>query len=69
MTDQRLSALGNNIEDLIELCSQLNEENRTLKTNAGNWLREREKLVEKTEIARTRVKSMIVRLKSLEQQS
>ena len=68
MTDQRLSALGNNIEDLIELCSQLNEENRTLKTNAGNWLREREILVEKTEIARTRVKSMIVRLKSLEKQ-
>jgi cell division protein ZapB len=69
MADQQLKALANKIDDLIQLCDQLDKENRELKTDAANWLEERHQLIEKTELARNKVESMITRLKALEQQS
>ena len=69
MDDQQLKALARKIDDLIQLCGQLEQENRQLKTAEGSWQQEREQLIEKTEIARGRVESMITRLKSLEQES
>ncbi len=66
MADQQLKVLANKIDDLIQLCDLLDQENRALKTDAANWLQEREHLVEKTEVARTKVESMISRLKALE---
>lgn len=69
MADQQLTTLTSKINDLIQLCDQLDQENRALKSEAANWAEERELLVEKTEIAREKVESMITRLKSLEQES
>jgi cell division protein ZapB len=47
----------------------MDRENRVLKSAAINWQQEREQLIQKTEIARSKVESMIVRLKALEQES
>jgi len=69
MEDQQYKALSSKIDDLIELCSQLEQENRALKKDAGLWQKEREQLIEKTELARNKVESMISRLKSLEPDS
>lgn len=69
MADNQLKALANKIDDLIHLCDQLDQENRVLKNQAANWIDEREQLVEKTEIARNKVETMITRLKALEQQT
>ena len=69
MADQQLKSLAAKIDDLISLCAQLNEENRQLKTATSQWGMEREQLVEKTEIARSKVETMITRLKALEQES
>lgn len=69
MADPQLKALSTRIDDLIALCSQLDQENRKLKDEASQWLQEREQLVEKTELARTKVETMITRLKALEQES
>lgn len=69
MADPQLKALARKIDDLILLCGQLDEENRLLKAKASDWAKEREQLVEKTDMARSRVQSMIVRLKALEQES
>lgn len=68
MDDMQLKALTRKIDDLIELCGQLDKENRQLKHDARDWQQEREQLIEKTEVARTKVESMITRLKALEQQ-
>lgn len=68
MAEPQLKALAHKIDDLIQLCDQLDRENRVLKTEAANWLQERAQLVEKTEIARSKVDTMITRLKVLEQQ-
>ena len=55
------------VEELIELCGVLTKENRALRTQQQNWTTQRAKLIEKNELAKSRVESMIVRLKALEQ--
>ena len=69
MADPQLKALAVKINALIQLCDQLDREYRLLKSEAVDWIDEREQLVEKTEVARTKVESMILRLKALEQES
>ncbi|MTI13305.1 TIGR02449 family protein [Sansalvadorimonas verongulae] len=69
LNDQNLHELGERIESLITLCQQLRQENQTLRTNEQQWKQERASLVEKNEIARTRVEAMIGRLKALEHES
>ena len=69
MSDQQFSALAAKVNDLIQLCEQLDSENRNLKSAASGWQREREQLVKKSELARSKVESMISRLKVLEQEA
>lgn len=69
MENQQFKQLERKVSDLIQLCEQMDRENRVLKTAAMSWQQEREQLVQKTEIARSKVESMIVRLKALEQES
>ena len=61
------NALEKKVEELIELCSVLTRENRALRAQQQNWTTERAKLIEKNELAKSRVESMITRLKALEQ--
>ena len=67
MESQQLKLLERKVGDLIQLCEQLDRENRVLKNAASGWQHEREQLVQKTEVARSKVEAMIVRLKTLEQ--
>jgi cell division protein ZapB len=67
MPQSDLDALESRIEDLIRLCETLGRENRALKTQQHSWTAERAKLLEKNELAKSKVESMISRLKSLEQ--
>ena len=55
------------VHELIDLTSVLARENKALKTQQQNWTTERAKLIEKNELAKSRVESMITRLKALEQ--
>ena len=61
------NTLEQKVDELIELCSVLTRENRALRTQQNNWTMERAKLIEKNELAKSRVESMITRLKALEQ--
>ncbi|WP_163830964.1 TIGR02449 family protein [Spartinivicinus ruber] len=56
-------------EQLIALCEQLKQENAQLRANEQQWREERVYLIEKNEIARTKVEAMITRLRTLEQES
>lgn len=64
-----MKLLERNIANLIQLCETLNDENRALKAEARGWQHEREQLVQKTEMARSKVEAMIDRLRTLEQES
>ena len=66
MADQQMQSLERKVDELV---TELDRENRLLKANADSWKQEREKLLEKTDLARSKVESMIQRLRALEQES
>ncbi|OHC13223.1 MAG: TIGR02449 family protein [Pseudomonadales bacterium GWC1_66_9] len=69
MEDDDLQALTRHLELLIQRLEQIKAHNRFLLANEKAWREERAHLIEKNEIARHKVESMISRLKALEQDS
>ncbi|MEC4165778.1 TIGR02449 family protein [Pseudomonas sp. MS-1(2024)] len=69
MEDTDLHALMARLELLISRVEQLNRQNALLIAQENTWREERAHLIEKNEIARHKVESMISRLKALEQDS
>jgi cell division protein ZapB len=61
-----INALELRLDDLIKNCDELREENHALKNQQDNLIAERASLIEKSELARSRVESMIARLKAME---
>ena len=66
MADPQLHSLEQKIDELITLCRQLNKENQALKADMAGWQAERQDLMDKNELARTRVEAMINRLREME---
>lgn len=61
-----LQSLEIRIDELIKTCEQLSAENQALREQQANLVAERAALIEKSELARTRVEAMIARLKAME---
>ena len=61
-----LDSLERKVNELIELVQVLSRENKALRSRQHTWSTERAKLIEKNELAKGKVESMISRLKSLE---
>lgn len=61
-----ISQLELKVEALIQTCSILKQENVSLRERQESLVSERAELIEKTELARTRVEAMISRLKAME---
>ncbi len=66
MADKQLKALEQKIDQLIELCNALNRENQALKAENASWQQERQSLIDKNELASTKVAAMIDRLRAME---
>lgn len=69
MDDTDLQALMNRLELLLRHAEQLKSQNALLLAQEKSWREERAHLIEKNEIARQKVETMISRLKALEQDS
>lgn len=67
MSEQKLQQLSDKLDQLIMHCEQLHRDNESLHQREQEWLHERTRLVEKNELARTRVEAMIESLKSLKE--
>ena len=65
-TETDLSHLEQRIDELIDTVGSLKNENTNLRQQTDKLSSERAQLIEKTELARSRVEAMISRLKSLE---
>jgi cell division protein ZapB len=65
-SESDLQKLEKQIDELIETLNLLKKENTSLRHQQDNLMSERSQLIEKTELARTRVEAMITRLRSLE---
>jgi cell division protein ZapB len=66
MSDELLLSLETKLDRLILLTSRLQQENAELKARENAWLQERVRLIEKNDLARSRVEAMITHLKSLD---
>ena len=66
MTALNLTKLETRVDELINAISNLSDENRALLNQQSNLMAERAALIEKSELARSRVESMIARLKAME---
>ena len=59
-------ALEEKIDRLIRICERLEDENGALRDQQNSLIAERATLVEKSELARSRVEAMITRLRGME---
>lgn len=55
------------IDELIQLCDELEKKHARVEADREDLLSERTRLLEKNELARSKVEAMIMRLKALEQ--
>ncbi len=67
VVDQDLKRLEFRLEELIRTIDRLKEENRSLRVQQNHMTTERAQLIERNEMARSRVEAMITRLKAMEQ--
>lgn len=64
--DFELKRLERRLDELVAVCRQLKEENRSLRQRQDSLMLERASLMQKNEQVRTRVEAMIGRLKTME---
>lgn len=63
---QELERLEKRLDDLVVICGQLKEENRSLRQRQEALIAERASLLQKSEQVRARVEAMVGRLKAME---
>ena len=69
MEDTDLKILESRVDELIHRLNAVKGENISLRESQSALITERARLIEKTELARTRVEGMITRLKAMESDS
>ena len=62
-----IKSLETKVDALIEALDELERKNSMLESDRELWLVERNRLLEKNELAKNKVEAMILRLKALEQ--
>jgi cell division protein ZapB len=66
---QELARLERRLDELVIICNQLKDENRSLKERQDSLIADRATLLQKNEQVRARVEAMIGRLKAMERSS
>lgn len=62
-----IETLEQRIDELIALCDEFERKQNAMEADRDKWLQERTRLLEKNEMAKSKIEAMIMRLKSLEQ--
>jgi len=68
MEKDAIQQLEVQVDDLLRASRRIREENMLLKSQQTAWLAERTELVEKTDMARSRIENMVGRLKELDEE-
>ncbi|WP_455365492.1 TIGR02449 family protein [Kaarinaea lacus] len=69
MSDTDIIKLENRIDELITICDQLKNENTMLRERQQLMAKERERLIEKADLAKVRVEAILKRLRTMENQA
>jgi len=68
MEKDAIQQLELQVDELLRASRRIREENMLLKSQQTAWLAERTELVEKTDMARSRIENMVGRLKELDEE-
>lgn len=66
MSDDSFQTLNLKVDQLIDLCAEMKRENQALKAHESSWHNEREQLLAKNKEARSRLESVLTRLKAMD---
>ena len=67
MSEDRFQSLSEKVDELIDLCADMKRENQLLKAGESSWQSERKQLMDKNKTAKTKLESILVRLKAMDQ--
>jgi len=67
MTEERFDTLNEKVDDLIDLCAEMKRENQLLKADSNSWQSERKQLMNKNKETKSKLESILVRLKAMDQ--
>jgi cell division protein ZapB len=67
MSEDRFLVLSEKVDDLIDLCADMKRENQILKAGENSWQSERKQLMDKNKDAKSKLESILVRLKAMDQ--
>ena len=66
MSDESFSILSTKVDDLIDLCAEMKRENQILKSDQLSWQNERQQLMEKNQLTKSKLQSVLDRLKAID---
>ena len=66
ISEGNFDSLNMKVDDLIELFSEMKRENQALKANESSWQSERKQLLERNQEAKSKLESILVRLKAMD---
>lgn len=66
MSEDRFATLNDKVDDLIALCAEMKRENQLLKASENSWQSERKQLLDKNKETKTKLESILVRLKAMD---
>ena len=64
-TEEKFNSLKEKVDDLIKVCSEMKLKNQILKATENNWHAERRQLLEKNKEAKSKLESILIRLKAM----
>ncbi len=67
MSEDSFENLTEKVDNLIDICTDMKRENQALKASENSWQSERKQLMDKNNVAKSKLESILVRLKSLDQ--
>ncbi|MDG2422166.1 MAG: cell division protein ZapB [Gammaproteobacteria bacterium] len=65
MSEEKFDTLNEKVDDLIQLCTQMKRENQALKASENSLQADRKQLLEKNKETKTKLESILVRLKAI----
>lgn len=66
ISEGNFDSLNMKVDDLIELFSEMKRENQALRANESSWQSERKQLLERNQEAKSKLESILVRLKAMD---
>ena len=67
MSEDRFLILSEKVDNLIDLCVDMKRENQILKAGENSWQSERKQLMDNNKDAKSKLESILVRLKAMDQ--